>query len=574
MKLAFICHGSASASNGDTLEYLQPSCHAVEEALTDNGWKCINKGITSLQKYQEYLFNYKNETITEYMFYFIGHGNYTNILDFHILLEDEEIAPYLEHIVDRTYKSFNTRPKKIAIVIDACYSGQVINVDFVNKGLHKYIEILTSSSDGNKSYETKDFNDGRTVFSHFFCEAVNLGKTSLSEIKEYIAHDIEEVEIHKGTEYQRVIPLTPYYNEAQEKEKIVVGYNKEINSLRKILLSKCDEDEFKQKIMGYYASNLPSFKLLKKENSFIDLFNIVVKYERRCLYCLFKELNLEIPSFFEKEKDNNCQNMKEEAQKSRIVNRVILEVNDKSRTIRGWLSLDSQKSAPMTIVEGVNFDKKESENYFLKVLNSYLSDELQGMHYRVPMELQVMLYSSLFKMDSEFKQLKMSMRDERGYAPYEEEDWSVYFNISYRFLENIDNYEFDFFIDSWKENSEVYTKQLSHTIEDSHIYRIEKEESRDTLDGFNNDGNLMVLSDYRLLDDIYLKRVLQFGIPTVFSPSKLEQDCINSIEFKQEKVSKMKQTLHLFTRRTKKSTHLIDDNYYDLDFLTNQNDDI
>ena len=148
----------------------------VDELLTQHGWKVIQTPLYSIADLNRRLQEYEQSEIDEFLFYYTGHGDVSNrqqILK--LQLENTEIS--LNDVLDSIFKYIN--PKKQAIVLDACYSGTLKDLALENN-----TEFLFSSQAREQSYEDDTLE--ASVFSFYFCKAINNGYVKLREISDYI----------------------------------------------------------------------------------------------------------------------------------------------------------------------------------------------------------------------------------------------------------------------------------------------------------------------------------------------------------------------------------------------------
>jgi len=535
MKLAFICRGKSDSGNGQPLQYLENSCNTVEEILTQHDWQCENIELKKLDDYANILQNNTDkEEISELIFYFIGHGDFSPLLDFHILLEDETTEPYIEHIINKTKKSCNNRlPSKMAIVIDSCYSGKIIDSKVITKKLHKHIEILTSSSDDEKSYESSSLEEGRTVFSHYFCEAIENDNLKLSDIKEYIYSKTESIIINEGTNDENIVSQRPYCTPAQEKDKIILGNNKEINEVRDILKESYPTlKDFRAKVVQYYGQRIPKYQQILDSNNYSEIINIILKNNEKCLFCILKELNIET-SLLDEEKfsDINCMELKID-EDSRIIKKIVLRISlikgDKSEClVECWLINDNDIS-----VKSDRWDIDFSKNNVDK-LSEEISKILENRKVDLPIDMDLILADELFSID--FRALKVSLN--------EANPESYLFRITTRLLSRDEKAFNKNLIISWDSKSIEYSRKSIERIEDN-IYPIDTSIQRKLLGHCFRRNKSIIISRHNILTEYYLEMIKTNGIPVVLSPFSNKPIDVN-FNWKNGKIKDLKELVTL-----------------------------
>jgi len=126
---------------------------------------------------------YKDVEIDDLLIYYTGHGRLFN--DVFELQMSEKIGITLDKLygyIKQNFENHALLPKRIAIVVDACYSGQAVKKTTMQFGTS---EILTSSLEGMKSFETgfpNGIKSDMSLFSHYFCDAIETLQVELEEI--------------------------------------------------------------------------------------------------------------------------------------------------------------------------------------------------------------------------------------------------------------------------------------------------------------------------------------------------------------------------------------------------------
>lgn len=182
--IAFIYSGDETG-----LQPLKDSRNAIASVISSQKkWeKPINKQLLSLDKLEEDLKIFEDESIQDFIFYFIGHGTYSGKEQTFYLQLTNEKKRHVQDIFNTIFDTLNILPLRISFVFDACFSGKIVfQTDKWNKG----IEILTSSL-GNEQSSSISPDQKRTLFTYHFCEAIKKhGKMNLSEISEHINDNV------------------------------------------------------------------------------------------------------------------------------------------------------------------------------------------------------------------------------------------------------------------------------------------------------------------------------------------------------------------------------------------------
>jgi len=172
MRVALISSGKP---NG--LQYLRNNKKKLKESLTQHGWETREFLFQNLNSLEKVLDEYRNDNIEELLFFYTGHGETSgrrNLLKLQLESGNIDVNTIIDLI-------FENKPNKYAIILDACYSGTIDDIEFEYD-----TEFLFSSSEDEQSYEEKNLES--SIFTHYFCELLNSKQKNitLEKIKNYI----------------------------------------------------------------------------------------------------------------------------------------------------------------------------------------------------------------------------------------------------------------------------------------------------------------------------------------------------------------------------------------------------
>jgi hypothetical protein len=490
MKLAIICGGRSykkSSTESKQLRYIDDSVNEVTKTLDHNGWICKPVRLQTTKEYTDLLVNYKNKRIDEFLFYFTGHGFGSNSVTFEIYLGENELT--IEQLLQATKKGLGRSPSKIGLIIDSCYSGKALEYS------DEYVEILTSTDGDTESFEKTSL--GMSVFSHYFCDVFQtpqeLETINFACVKKHLLNNQEKQK--------------PFYSEAQNKKSITLGVIKEVNEIRESLKQKFEtHQKFKDKVVEYLAKDDLGFKEILATQSFDETVKLLLHYKKECLYCLFKELEIE-NAYINNFKTDQCEAFKIEAANSREVIKVILRIYQSSSLkeclAEGWLQYD------IDTIESLDNIEIDFEADYIKTLSTYLTNALDGRIKKAPLDLDLILDDGLFT---------------KGFQALAERN---NLNITTQFLTR----NRDFFKRNkssvWKTNSEFYQTRKEEPIS-NYIFSIDEIYNKNSLRVCTTAEKIVVVSAYNLLTPQYLEMIIDSGLPFIISPCS---DIETKIEF-------------------------------------------
>ncbi|CAA6819349.1 MAG: Unknown protein [uncultured Sulfurovum sp.] len=355
MKVAFICSGDPV-----DLKYLRENRDSIKKALSSE-WRVIyQQPLQNLQDLILTIKEWKDESIEEFLFFYTGHGNVCerkrnlNLKLFY----DNKIT--INDIFDEIAE---LNPKKTAIVLDACYSGNYNKVAFSGN-----IQLFTSSTEFQQSFEfTKEDEPKNSVFSHFFCEAIeNLrGKITLSDIEKEITPQLEEYFECDIMRDQSPL-LISYGNDPivlvdktleEHQKKLQAPYQFIINYLTKnnVTIEKIIESIEK------YAKTIVVNALSKHQNINDLITHLADEESFVCvIQDLFKNDDEEIEQWL-KEHKKECKSIEQETEA-----RVVIVFTSKRDGQKYDVSFLSNKFTQFNGSVNVDLEDKESKNDLIK----------------------------------------------------------------------------------------------------------------------------------------------------------------------------------------------------------------
>lgn len=186
-RVAFIYSGDETGLNS-----LEHNRNSIAQKLKDfGGWDTtINKKLDSELTFIEDLEKYQDDEIDSLLIYYTGHGEIAEPFDtFQLKISDKQGIP-LDTLYSKVYQCFSKGtgelPLKLAIVLDACYSGDTV----YKAEQFGTSEIVASSLGNQQSFELgfpkdkngNDIKSKMSLFSHYFCEAIETLQSELDSI--------------------------------------------------------------------------------------------------------------------------------------------------------------------------------------------------------------------------------------------------------------------------------------------------------------------------------------------------------------------------------------------------------
>lgn len=486
-RVAYIFKGCISDGvNPEPLKHLDNNVKKIKEVLEENGaWKvkCFNlDNAETLKSALSDVMEVKD--IEEFLFYYTGHGKGTKDA-YYLIGENEKRINLLD-----AFSLHDTYTQKVSVIVDACESHTLINIWDNRRPYELFVATKTGlAHEGNLS-EMSDF-------SHCFYEAFqNIVQDSfqLLDIHQYMKGRLSEQESD--------------YNPTKSRVRSVIGYNKEINQIKKLLQQKIPISyDFKKKLLEYLEKdNLGFQKILSAEN-FNELLLLALKYNKPSLSCIFKEFGIE-HGYLGEFSELGCMELRNKAEGNLDVKKVIVRItsnNGKSNdcTLKGWLqnSIDALDSLA---TQNIDFTSD-----YISVLAKYIKEPLANktLAYN-PLELDLILDDML--MDYDFYPLNCV-------------EYS--FIITIQFLNRKKRV-----MSVWKQNSDFFEQKKEEKIVD-YVLKINDLDEKDDIENCFLDDKILIDSSYNLLTVRYIEMIKSLGLPFVLTPTS---DIETKIEYNWE----------------------------------------
>ena len=548
MRLAVVWGGRDKVEKSDQnpLKHTQKSVDKFIETLRDNQWECEEVTSNTLENYGTWLKDLSlDKDVSEFLFIFTGHGVYGNSksqVPFQVCLETHKAI--FSQIISETVNAFSKKPEKMAFVIDSCYSGDALTERYNDKNF----EVLTSTS-GTKAYEDDTFEC--SVFAHYFCEIfkseTEKDTIDLEQISTFASKDKRQFALH---------------SKALTKEKIVIGYNKEIQEIKQALKNIYPKiEDFKKAILSYLREDVLNFDKIVDADTYLKLFQKLLE-EKECLYCLLKELGLHEKYLSRVKKVDDCSKYKEEIAKKRSVASIILVIrkstndglDDCTITCHEEKS-DGKYNISVRSLSNVNFTNRES---YEEAINSLVSYRVNSENI---LELKLILPEDFFEVDFCTLQIETAFGRKKKLKEV--------FQISKKILMRFNDYKTVGYFERWKKNQTKYNGLKTEPIE-KYIFLVD-EENKVSLYGVdiivedkNEPDYLAVHSFYPLVKKDYIVDMVEYGVPIVMSATKKIEEF--SLAWKKSSVCNMKSVLFK-NLRYYENRQLIHDNYDEVVWL-------
>jgi len=511
MKLAILCGGNPQLENKKPLKGIENSLKAVSGVLNNNGWEVIPHFTASTERnFTEKIKNHIEaksidiNTIEQIVFFYTGHGIYGNSYsqeDFKIIWEEQKIT--ISSIIGLLNETLNTldNKTKIGLIIDACYSGDALK----ERNRDDYIEILTSTQDGKKTFE--DEFDGKiiSIFSHTFAKIFEQpnqqDEISIRDIKEYINNPDNNIE-----------DLNVYYGEALKSDSIVLGNNKELNDIRDILESHYKDNikKLKDDFLTYLLQDALSFNEINNCDDIDRLIQYLFE-NKECLYCILKDKNPQIIKKYESIlKETNCEERKEEDSLKQIVfligNGQTGDANSLKYDVESYWITEKNRVRLEETKEKVNFSiKSEYESIICEFINNIEKQQISANTVEIVFILPKELHNINFS--------KIELNDEEL-----AEEYDILIQLYDRYS-HVDKETIHKYILRWKANSNRYKQNRQKSIEQQYLFTITNNaECKGFGKKYNRRGSQAVCLVSSVTLTSYIETFFSFGLPIVVFP--------------------------------------------------------
>jgi len=558
MKLAVVCEGKAQLNNEAPLKFIGASVDRVSETLSANGWECVPyRNAKSIKDFKNLLIDYVDTNIDDFLFYYIGHGYGNNIDTFQIYFDEHPLT--IEQVMKDLIKGALKRyPKNIALVLDACYSGQAID----SASLVKDAEILTARGRDEEAFEKiMPDNQGWSEFSFYFC---NIFKTlqetntlSLEQIGKYIA---DEKQTGKDTFY---LP-----NPSSSVDQIIIGYNKEVHEIRNALHTEYDDlKQLKYDVLSYIPKGYNGLREINEIENIKDLINYLIRKANvgeNYLYCLLEHLN--ICDNYRKFFSGNTKCIKETPRIDEVIAIFNYDCSLEKYDISFYYKYDIQdpKNPYMLDLKSYSIPKSQWDkfvkNTFTQELNNVLQDKEDTKPYLI-------LILPPHRFEEEFHQLEIFNGLREGKKRYMKlrEKFNIYIKLHYRLINNQQG-SIDKYIYFWKKSCKQIQGNYSNIIVEY-------------IKNPNTDHDLIQLKNDVLSSEENIEKLIDVGIPimltTLNNQESFNKELIDKWKSKRTTFKSFKEhTFEILRQQNNQDYYFLYDGKYSQEFLDIYNGNI
>lgn len=282
--IAFVYSGTS-----DGLKSLTPNCEAVCAIFkTSKLWEepigC--KELKSLHQFTKDLESCKDDDIDNLLFFYTGHGRKKGFKrdELHCKLPDDKTRNIQEIVAEifEVLKDARLLPKRVSIVLDACYSGTLIES---NNPFTGSFEILTATSSTEKATES-NANSSLSLFTDVFCQTIEALSKGFKEVT------LEEIATHiQGGDYTKESGYS--YPRTKNGKMIIVEHSglSLLNDLTSALKNHFENVLDNSSLLEIYAKNLLDFSSKTLPSDFEEIVKYLYEKHKQVLIVLLFKLD-------------------------------------------------------------------------------------------------------------------------------------------------------------------------------------------------------------------------------------------------------------------------------------------
>ena len=278
-RVAFICKGSAKQEGSNDLQHIDNNAEQIAILLEEYGrWRTECIELNNPQDIKEKFEKIEDDGTTDILFYYTGHGKYSNN-SFYLVGEKDKEINFLETINSRKFTK-----NAVSIIIDACHSGKII----INEPNY---EVFTATY-GNFAFEyTKDNEPKLSYFTDFFVKNIKILASTCDE-DICLSHVKEETKNYDFKDAQKPTLLETTKNTYTKIN--VIAYPKKEEQLIKEVSIEIKRQKNLQEFNELILSFIPASAILSdKQDSYEELVRYLIGLKKDKdipFLCILKEL--------------------------------------------------------------------------------------------------------------------------------------------------------------------------------------------------------------------------------------------------------------------------------------------